>query len=226
MGEVISARGPRVKLVLGGQDWITPLHEALQRQERIEMDYYSMSRGALTTRQVDPYHLTYFEGGFYLIGHCHLRREPRTFAVERIRALRPTGLTFIRPKAFDAEGYFRDSWGIIRGDRLTVRLRFSQGQAKYIAERVWHPSQEFRWVSDGRLELILKVADTLELKRWVLSYGPEVEVLEPASLREEIRKEAEAVARTLAPGRRPPVAVSSSVTDQRYKRREWTSRSP
>ena len=98
------------------------------------------------------------------MAHCHLPGEPRTFAVERIRAMRRTGLHFVRPRDFDAEAYFRDSWGIIRGDRVTVRLRFSPGQANYIAERLWHPTQEFQWLSDGRLDLSLKVADTLDLQ--------------------------------------------------------------
>ena len=61
MGQVVSVRTPRMKLMFGGQDWLTPLQQVLQRQERTEIDYHSMSRNALTTRQVDPYHLTSFE---------------------------------------------------------------------------------------------------------------------------------------------------------------------
>ncbi|MBI1893791.1 MAG: HTH domain-containing protein, partial [Candidatus Rokubacteria bacterium] len=38
MGEVVSVRGVRMKLALGGQDWLTPLHEAIRNQERIEID--------------------------------------------------------------------------------------------------------------------------------------------------------------------------------------------
>ena len=37
--------------------------------------------------------------------------------------------------------------------------------------------------------LTLQVADTLELRRWVLSFGADAEVLAPQSLREEIREE-------------------------------------
>jgi len=211
MGRVVSVRSPRMKLVFGGQDWLTPLHQALQRREQVEIDYYSMSRDELTTRRVDPYHVTHFDGGFYLLGHCHLRHDLRTFAVERIREIRPTGLNFVRPRNFDPEAYFRDSWGIVKGDRLTVHLRFSRGQAKYIAERVWHPSQEIRWLRDGGLDLTLRVADTLELKRWVLGFGREVQVLEPTALRDAIRGEAEALLRQPGAQRRPAIAAPRPV---------------
>lgn len=46
---------------------------------------------------------------------------------------------------------------------------------------------------DGSVVLTMRVADTLELRRWVLSFGSEAEVLEPESLRQEIRDEAQAI---------------------------------
>jgi predicted DNA-binding transcriptional regulator YafY len=46
----------------------------LLERRRLDMRYYSMSRDEENHRQVDPYHLTVFDGGFYLVGYCHLRR--------------------------------------------------------------------------------------------------------------------------------------------------------
>jgi proteasome accessory factor B len=74
--------------------------------------------------------------------------------------------------------------------------------ARYIRDRLWHPSQKLRELPDGRLELSLRVADTLEVRRWILGYGGEAEVAEPDGLREALRREAESLARKLLPARK------------------------
>jgi WYL domain len=94
---------------------------------------------------------------------------------------------------FDATEYPEGAWGILRGDLVTVRVLFSKAVARYIAERLWHPSQKLRELDDGRLEVTLRVADTLEVRRWILGYGVHAEALEPATLLEALRADAEAL---------------------------------
>lgn len=79
-------------------------------------------------------------------------------------------------------------------DRRRVRMR-------YIRERLWHPTQRFRELDGGRLEMTVRVADTLEVRRWILGFGSEAELLEPAALREALRADAEALSRKLVPRR-------------------------
>jgi predicted DNA-binding transcriptional regulator YafY len=80
---------------------------------------------------------------------------------------------------------------VIRGDGRPrrVRLRFSASAARYVREKTWHPTQQLRAQADGRLVMSLRVSHFLELKRWVLSYGADCEVLEPDDLREQVREE-------------------------------------
>jgi predicted DNA-binding transcriptional regulator YafY len=99
---------------------------------------------------------------------------------------------------------------MLRGDLVTVRVIFARALAPYIRERLWHPSQKLRELPDGRVEMTLHVADTLEVRRWILGYGMQAEVVEPVGLREALRVEAEALARGLAP-RRLALARSNSV---------------
>lgn len=80
--------------------------------------------------------------------------------------------------------------------------RSDSSVARYIRDRLWHPSQKLRELPDGRLELSLRVADTLEVRRWILGYGGEAEVAEPDGLREALRREAESLARKLLPARK------------------------
>jgi predicted DNA-binding transcriptional regulator YafY len=181
---------------------------ALAEHRTLRVRYYSLSHDAETDRRIDPYHLTYFNGGAYLVAYCHLRHEVRVFAVERIRSAAVLRETFVVPPDFDVDAYLRDAWGIVRGQLITVRAVFSRAMAPYIRERLWHGSQAFRELSGGRLELRLRVADTGEVRRWLLGFGAEVEVLEPLALRESIAREARRLATALAAVRKPPARAT------------------
>jgi predicted DNA-binding transcriptional regulator YafY len=84
-----------------------------------------------------------------------------------------------------------------------VRIVFARALAPYIRERVWHASQRLRDLQDGRVEMTLTVADTLEIRRWILGYGVQAEVVAPEGLRKALRVEAEQVAAMLGPPRKP-----------------------
>ena len=69
-----------------------------------------------------------------------------------------------------------------------MRVRFSADWSAYVREREWHASQSIQPLDDGGLELSMEVGGQQELANWVLSFGAGAEVLEPASLRDEIRR--------------------------------------
>lgn len=195
MQEVIGVRGVGAKLQGPAEEHLRQIQAALLERRRLRLRYYSMSRDEVTQRQVDPYHLTLFHGGFYLVGYCHLREAVRIFAVERIRELAVLRERFERPGDFDPERYLAGAWGIIRGDIVTVRVRFGRGVARCVRERLWHPTQRLRGVEGGGVELTLQVADTLEVRRWILGFGPEAEVVAPPALREALRRDVQGAGR-------------------------------
>ena len=203
MRDTIGVRAFGAKLQAPAAEHLAGIQQGLTERRRLRLRYYSMSRDEVTDRRVDPYHLTLHGGGFYLVAHCHLRDAVRIFAVERVRELAVLAARFTRPENFDVDEYLEGVWGIIRGDVVTVKVVFARSLARYIRDRLWHPTQRFRELDGGRLEMTLRVADTLEVRRWVLGFGSEAEVLAPASLREALRLEGEALARKLAPQRRP-----------------------
>jgi predicted DNA-binding transcriptional regulator YafY len=218
MRERLGVRALGAKLQAPAAEHLPRLHEALKERRTIRTRYYSASRDSEEDRAIDPYHLTLFDGGLYLIAHCHLRDALRIFAVERMRTVALTNSRFVVPASFDADRYLAGAWGILRGDLVTVKVVFAAPLARYIRERVWHPSQEFRDLEGGRLEMTLRVADTLEVRRWILGYGVQAEVIAPASLREALRVEAAGLAARLAP-QRPPLAAATRMKRSRSEAR-------
>lgn len=210
MGSRVGVRVFGAKLQADAAEHLPDLQRALSERHALRVRYFSMSRAAETERRIDPYHLTYFSGGLYLVGYCHLRQAVRIFAVERIRRLEVLDGTFTIPADFDVEAYLGNAWGLIRGDLVTVTVVFSPAVAPYVRERLWHPSQATRDLPGGRVELTLRVADTIEVRRWLLGFGADAEVMAPASLREAMRQEAEKLVALLAPSRKPPARAPAA----------------
>jgi len=224
MRETIGVRAVGAKLQAPAAEHVALIEQALHERRRLDMRYYSMSRDDENRRQVDPYHLTVFDGGFYLVGYCHWRKTERIFAVERIRELRMLALRFTVRPAFNAEEYLRHAWGIVRGEIVPVRVVFSRSVARYIRDRLWHPSQKLRELPDGRLQVSLRVADTLEVRRWILGYGAEAEVVDPTGLREALRAEAELLSRKLASARMTLAKAQSRGASPQMDRRSEAGR--
>ena len=80
------------------------------------------------------------------------------------------------------------AWDII-SDQPTaeVSLRFSSAVAGRVQETRWHPSQVVEVEPGGSLAWRATVAGVVEIRSWILGWGADVEVLEPADLRAEIR---------------------------------------
>jgi predicted DNA-binding transcriptional regulator YafY len=167
------------------------LTTAVVCRHRLEMVYWTAGRDETTRRTFDPYDLALVEDGWYAVGYCHLRREVRVFAVQRVRSVRPAGETFDRPADFRVEDYMQGSFRAVRGDGdYRVVLRFAPAVAGRIDEKQWHPSQTIEPQPDGGLILTLNLSSLIEIKRWVLSWGAKCEVVEPTELRDAVDAEA------------------------------------
>lgn len=174
------------------------LQEAIATHTTVEMRYATASRqGEESERAVDPYALVPYVRSFHLVAYCHQRGEVRIFKADRIGALRLTTRHFEPPADFDLRAYLSEGWGLMRGAAGApeeVRIRFVARAGRWVAEEKWHPGQTVEWQPDGSLIFALRVGITPALVRWVLYYGAEATVLQPAWLADEVRREAAQVA--------------------------------
>ncbi len=123
----------------------------------------------------------------YLIGWDEDRDAIRTFKIERIRDVRVTPRAFEPPEGSTLERDMRRGWDIIADQPpIGVVLRFSPAVADRVLETTWHPLQLTTRQADGSLLWRSTVSGFIEIRLWILSWGEDVEVLEPAELRSSV----------------------------------------
>jgi predicted DNA-binding transcriptional regulator YafY len=155
---------------------------------RVRMRYENL-RGEVKERLVDPYCLRIHQGEIYLLGHCHLRGQPRIFLVDRIQDIVPLEDEFQMPADFSAEDLLNSSLGIYLGQAGEAVLRFRDEAARYVLQRPLHPEQVIEEQSNGHLVVRVPVRGEREVIQAVLRFGAMAEVLDPPELRDAARTE-------------------------------------
>ncbi len=157
---------------------------AVSGRRRLEIVYWTASRNETTKRLFDPYEVSLVDDGWYAFGHCHRAEDIRMFAIQRVRSARETGDTFDRPADFRVDEFLQGSFRAMPGEGAhDVVLRFGPKVAGRVREKRWHGSQIFEDQPDGHLIVRMHLSSLIEIKRWIMWWGIECEVLEPEELR-------------------------------------------
>lgn len=172
-----------------GTEWLQPLLRAVQQRRQVAFQYHKFWDDEPSTRTVSPLLLKEFKGRWYLLAHDPARQGLRCFGLDRIRALKPTTYAFEPPADFEPEAYYAHSFGIIRPDheppaKIVLALKPTQGQ--YLKSFPLHSSQHVLVDTDEELRIQLTVYNTHDLLMELLSFGDQVQVLTPMSLRKQI----------------------------------------
>lgn len=167
------------------------IHKAVLNQLTVELTYDSYSSGVVSKRLVDPYHMMFREGCWYLVSYCHTREQIRIFRIDRIKELTVTEKRFEPPDNFSLQEYMKNSWQLGKGEPVVVRVHFNPPVSRLIRENVWHHTQEIEELPGDRLILTVRVEGTWEIRKWILGWGSAAVCLEPEELRDEIGRELE-----------------------------------
>lgn len=210
----------------GGRDLsqrLSKIETAISRRKTIEFTYYTMERGETEKRKVDPYHLVFRGGQFYLIGHSHERDAVRVFRLSRIQGkvgyASKAEHDFSPPEDFDRRDY---------GSRADWQLGETKGTAKiFIRERIaWLIERDFGAYGElrnakksdgapgkGRV-FETSYASERELIAWVLRWRQNAEVLAPDDLREEAEKRRDLLLKRHENGFSPAKVVDRPLDEQ------------
>ncbi|HEY1558046.1 MAG TPA: WYL domain-containing protein [Kofleriaceae bacterium] len=120
------------------------LEHATRLRKRVTLTYQTAATGMVSRRDLDPYAMVYREGAWLVVGWCHLRKEIRSFRVDRIHeavmAAKPKSPDFERPADFDVKAYAtRSPWTFTSELPEEVQLALS-AEAAEIANEDFGPT--------------------------------------------------------------------------------------
>jgi predicted DNA-binding transcriptional regulator YafY len=171
------------------QEIIEKLRDAMVNRKSCEATYFSFRANVYRAYKLNPLRFFEHDGGLYLFAYIHDYQEIRVLAVERLQRLALTREHFQHPADFDPEALLSTSFGIIFDEPFRAKIWFTRDVARYIRERTWAPGQAITENPDASITLVMETSGWLEVKRWVLSYGAQAEVLEPEMMRQEVAEE-------------------------------------
>jgi predicted DNA-binding transcriptional regulator YafY len=169
--------------------------EAIKQSLWVTFDYTSFVSGKSKPRRVIPLLLKEYRNRWYLISFDGDKKDFITYSLDRLTDLEVTTEKAEYPPDFKPENYFKYAVGITSGnvDPDEVKFQANSIAAKYIASQPFHTSQQVEQENPAATTFSLKVNVSEELIRALLSYGGEVKVLQPKSLKVEIEKRAQAI---------------------------------
>lgn len=158
---------------------------ALRELRVMTFDYSPFTRSGRPNKvTLEPYFLKIFRLRWYVTGRNVKEDVIKTYALDRMSDVNIGTDTFEMPADFNAEDYFRHSFGIVfsQGEPQKVTLRVEPRQAKYFRALPLHRSQS-EMVTDGYSIFTYYLRLTPDFVQELLSYGPRVTVIGPATLR-------------------------------------------
>jgi proteasome accessory factor BC len=174
---------------------LSKVETAIFRRKTILFEYYTIGRDAEEKRKVDPYHLLYRGGQFYLIGYAHERDDVRVFRVSRIRG--KVGYSskaehdFNRPEDFDPRVYAtRTDWQL--GDTVGRARIYLSDRVDWLALRHFGHAGEVSEADEGVI-FETDYADSRQMIAWVLGLGEQARIEAPDELADEARERLELV---------------------------------
>ena len=172
-----------------GQQFLTPVIEAMRDNRSIEMSYQPFWNDCPIQILFDPYCLKIFKQRWYVIGRSDYHNAIRTYALDRIQKMQITETSFRMPKDFNPESRYENSFGIVKDDGVepcTVKIKVFGQHRKYLQTLPLHDSQQEIEVNGDYSVFSYYIAPTADFKTELLSHGSEIEALAPEWLRSDM----------------------------------------
>lgn len=177
--------------VIKGTQYLDPLIKAIEEKQVIRLYYLPFYEDKPYFNEVHPYLLKEHEFRWYLVGLNEFKGQVRTYALDRIRDLQDVSGVDYKEPGFNAGEYFEYAIGIIapQGEPPLIKIAVQKTQAQYLITQPWHDSQNIIEENEDQIIFSFRVHPTYEFKSLVLGMGKDGEVLEPASMRKDLKAE-------------------------------------
>lgn len=171
-----------------GQKWINPIYQAIKNQQALSITYQPF-HASLTSFVFSPYLLKEYNNRWFVFGFHHIDQSIYNPALDRIVSLQKSLQAYQGNPHFDGRQYLKDIVGVTlleKKIKVQVEIKVFGLQAKYIATKPIHESQKKDRSGENYTIFLLNLIPNYELESRLLSYGEDLEVLKPKSLRQRM----------------------------------------
>ena len=173
---------------LKGLEFLGDIIKYTVAHEAIDVVYRSY-RGHEETYCFHPYCVKQYNGRWFMLGYESNYGRISNFAIDRIRGIWKSEIKFVDNDFIDIDEYYKDIIGVTvpnsaEDEILDVRLKFDPKRFPYVLSKPLHHSQEI--IDEDECIIEIHVKKNKELIHNIFSYMPQIEVLAPESLRQEI----------------------------------------
>jgi len=163
---------------------VSHLKDALNRQIEVRIEYFSRSRGTLSTRRVRPYGIYERGGRFYLVGWSDPPGRIVTLRADRMRTVARTETEYEIPQDFEVARFRREGVPEPSEPEIEARIRFDVDAAPWVRE--FFPATAIEQDEDGSVVATVRTSGRFWLVSELLLWGGWARVVEPEELREEL----------------------------------------
>jgi len=188
-------RGPKLKAPIVKVDVQNQVYDALLRNRRLTVKYSPRRQEGENEYEINPLGLVLKDGISYLV--CSMWDYPdiRLLTLQRMLEAQALDRPSTPPDGFNLDNYIASGeLDFAIGSSIRLKALFSTDAAFHLDERPLADDQTIAEHEDGRMLVEATVQDTSELHWWLLGFGDQVEVLEPADLRDEFCRIAQMMA--------------------------------
>jgi predicted DNA-binding transcriptional regulator YafY len=126
-----------------------------------------------------------------VVGQCRHHHEPRIFRLDRISGIRRRDEHYEVPGDFDLERFLEDAWSLVVGkQKQEIELHFDAAVGPLLLNARHHPGETVEELADGSIRYRVTLSSLSEIAAWVLTFGGQCRVVQPAELRARIEQAA------------------------------------
>lgn len=177
---------------LKGREYLGVLFNLILKQKKINIEYQPF-HGNLENFIVSPYHLKQYNNRWFLFAKPNTIDVIYNYPLDRIESIEEVP-EVVENVDINWQDYFDDIIGVSdrdNGELVSIKLKFSETRISYVKTKPLHSSQRPDNDDLEGLTIYIEVVPNRELTQLILSFGPDVEVLEPEILRKEIKEKTE-----------------------------------
>ncbi|KAJ51345.1 putative DNA-binding transcriptional regulator YafY [Clostridium tetanomorphum] len=171
------------------EEKIDKINYSMEKGRSLSIEYFSHNKNISTEQTIAPYNLIFRNGDWYIVAYSHIEDKVRGYKLSRIKSVDVVNDIYIKPRDFSLGEYLSNFWGDFNGEEELIKIKFSKNVSEFILKNKWSNNQQIEKLDDGSVLLKIYVENLEDIKTWILGFGGEAEVIEPISLKNQVKSE-------------------------------------